>query len=79
MMYPGNVDFYAFGVRIEFDNPTKQLTYAVAHRLFGELAEFMMQGNFCQARFEMWEIRGGGGRQLVVGYIAPGNQPRAIA
>ena len=79
LMYPSNIDFSAFGVRILLGNPTQQLTYAVAHRLFGELAEFMMQGNFCTARFEMWEISGGGGRQLGVGWIVPGGRPGAVA
>lgn len=78
-MFPGNIDFSAFGVRIYLENPTQQLTYAVAHRLFGEVAEFMMQGNFCTARFEMWEIRGGGGWQLGLGWIGPGKSPGEVA
>ena len=67
------VSLDVYGAEIYLDNPTGSLTYAMAHRVLGELGEFLMEGNRCTARFELWEVRGGENvRQLSVGWLVEG-------
>ncbi len=68
---PGVASLEVFGVNILIDNPTGRLTYAIAHRMLGELGQFMIQGNVCTARFELWETRVGGVRHLGAGWLVP--------
>lgn len=63
----GGVGLDVYGARIYLDNPTGLLTYDVASRLLRELGEFLMERNLCAARFERWEVKGTGIRQLSVG------------
>ena len=66
----GGVSLDAYGAEIQFDNPTGLLSYALAHRMLGELGEFLMEEDLCTARFELWEVRGPNVvRQLSVGWL----------
>lgn len=65
----GGVNFDAYGAHIFFDNPTGQLTYAMAHRMFGELGEFLMEWDKSTARFEVWVGEGANVRLLSAGSL----------
>ena len=65
----GSVSFDAYGAQIVFDNPTGRLTYAMAHRMFGELGEFLMECDMSTARFEVWEGHGAMARLLSAGAL----------
>lgn len=52
------VSLDVYGAEIYLDNPTGLLTYAMAHRVLGELGEFLMEGDRCTAQFKLWEVRG---------------------
>ena len=47
----GGVSLDVYGVTIDLDNPTGLLTYEMAHRMLGELGEFLMDEDVCTARF----------------------------
>ncbi|CAF9941100.1 hypothetical protein IMSHALPRED_002423 [Imshaugia aleurites] len=67
----GSEVFDVYGVHIYLDNPTGQLTYELAHRMLGELGEFLMEGGYCTARFGLWGNQGAAVRQLSEGWIIP--------
>lgn len=67
----GALSLDAYGAEIYLDNLTGRLTYAMAHRMLGELGEFLMGGYRCVARFELWETQGAQAEQLSVGWLEP--------
>ena len=75
----GAASLDVFDAQVLVDNPTGQLTYAMAHRMMGELGEFLMEGGFCMARFELWEIRAAGVIQRSVGWLLPDYMAKTIA
>lgn len=74
----GGVSLDAYGATIYFDNPTGLLTYEMAHRMLGELGEFLMEMDLSTARFELWEAQGGNIRQLSEGCLTP-EHPAKVA
>lgn len=75
----GAVSLDVFGTQVLVDNPIGVLTYAMAHRMMGELGEFLMEGNFCMARFELWEVRATHVKQLSVGWLIPEYMAKTVA
>ena len=75
----GAASLDVFNAQVLVDNPTGVLTYAMAHRMMGELGEFLMEGNFCMARFELWEVRAAGVKQLSVGWLIPEYMAKTVA
>lgn len=75
----GAVSLDVFNAQVLVDNPIGVLTYAMAHRMMGELGEFLMEGNFCMARFELWEVRAVRVKQLSVGWLIPEYIARTVA
>lgn len=67
----GGLSLDAYGAEIYLDNLTGRLTYAMAHRMLGELGKFLMGGYRCAARFELWETQGAQAEQLSVGWLEP--------
>lgn len=75
----GAASLDVFKAQVLVDNPTGVLTYAMAHRMMGEVGEFLMEGNFCMARFELWEVHAARVRQISVGWLIPEHMARTVA
>lgn len=70
LLDPGGVSMDVYGAEIYLDNPTGELSYQMAHRVLGELGEFLMEGLRCSARFELWEtMEGQAGRRISGGWL----------
>ena len=72
----GGISLDVYGATIDLDNPTGLLTYEMAHRVLGELGDFLMDEDMCTARFELWDIRGVNVRQLSVGWLVPDSRAK---